>query len=288
MLSRLGLLVLSAVEHDTQTIEEETLSWVVRWDMDIIQNSLGYYAGYYYRASGLDAPKPLEPLRVGQRELRVRSLLFDVVEYIYQFSANGTSWPVAEAAVALNTVNDLNDGLSQIWTRIHSKETRSVYAGPTATQDAFSLSLCAGLTNYLSAEADTKALLQHRANFEAFWALHDESLLQVDNMFARPQAVTAQTRSGDPDRFWYDFSLSSKGRCFFVTKTGYYGLGPWIMKAGDECHVLNEARVPFVLRKAADVPAYKVIGESYVHGIMHGELIREVESMAGWNETVLI
>ena len=43
MLQKLGLEVLPAVEHDETTILEDSPSWVVRWDTDIIQNSMGDY-----------------------------------------------------------------------------------------------------------------------------------------------------------------------------------------------------------------------------------------------------
>jgi len=73
---------------------------------------------------------------------------------------------------------------------------------------------------------------------------------------------------GDADSFWFDMSLSCEGRCFFVTENG-----PWIMKVGDECLILDGARVPFVVREAEFEPR-RLLGEVYVHGMMHGELVQ--------------
>ncbi|KAF9636440.1 Heterokaryon incompatibility [Lasiodiplodia theobromae] len=88
---------------------------------------------------------------------------------------------------------------------------------------------------------------------------------------------------GDADRYteamYYCFCL----RRFFVTKKGYIGIGPACMQEGDKVCVLSGAIVPFILR--SDGAEHKLVGEAYVHGIMHGEayqstLIKET-SIAG-------
>lgn len=72
----------------------------------------------------------------------------------------------------------------------------------------------------------------------------------------------------------YLFDRAVKGvqgdRRMFRTKDGYVGLGPENVKYGDEIWIVEGARVPFVLRGNRD--RHRVVGEAYVHGIMHGEL----------------
>ncbi|OCK72955.1 hypothetical protein K432DRAFT_340879, partial [Lepidopterella palustris CBS 459.81] len=67
------------------------------------------------------------------------------------------------------------------------------------------------------------------------------------------------------------------GRKFFVTKRGYFGLAPKEAKTGDRITVLFGLDVPLVCRKKED-SGYKVVGESYVHGLMEGELIEKWEN----------
>lgn len=64
-----------------------------------------------------------------------------------------------------------------------------------------------------------------------------------------------------------------EGRAFFVTREGFMGLGPADARVGDKVCVLWGGHVPFVLREMeGEGPSHHVvIGESYVHGFMHGE-----------------
>lgn len=83
------------------------------------------------------------------------------------------------------------------------------------------------------------------------------------------------------------FFLASTNRRFFVTSDKLFGIGPKDMQVGDEIHVLTGARVPFVMRrieKAQDAATVelvegdgldlqRMIGETYVHGLMSGEAL---------------
>ncbi|VUC32491.1 unnamed protein product [Clonostachys rosea] len=74
---------------------------------------------------------------------------------------------------------------------------------------------------------------------------------------------------------------ASWNREFFITDNGYMGIGPVGVRPGDEVWSLIGGHVPFVLRPSshgngtASVKCYKLVGESYVHGIMDGELWAE-------------
>ncbi|KAJ4310661.1 hypothetical protein N0V94_008334 [Neodidymelliopsis sp. IMI 364377] len=65
---------------------------------------------------------------------------------------------------------------------------------------------------------------------------------------------------------------------FFVTKSGYMGIGPERTRAGDQVWVFHGGNVPFVMRKVGkeeegDGPLLKLVGDAYVHGIMDGEAL---------------
>lgn len=83
-------------------------------------------------------------------------------------------------------------------------------------------------------------------------------------------------------------------RRFFVTRDGRYGLGPWNLKKGDTLCVLFGGQTPFILRqvtgrrakfssldnKADAVKYYRVIGETYVDGVMYydGSMENDIRS----------
>jgi len=65
-------------------------------------------------------------------------------------------------------------------------------------------------------------------------------------------------------------------RDFFATQDGRFGIGPRSLDKGDEIWLLEGGRTPFILRNN------RMIGEAYVHGIMHGEaLTPEVAARVG-------
>ena len=79
-------------------------------------------------------------------------------------------------------------------------------------------------------------------------------------------------------------------RALFITEKGFIGLGPDRCKAGDFVGVLAGADVPFLLESRASTrkDAYCLIGEAYVHGVMHGEAVRLIEDgESAWKHIVL-
>ena len=86
------------------------------------------------------------------------------------------------------------------------------------------------------------------------------------------------------------FYSACRHRAFFITANGYFGVGRRDASVGDEIHILSGTHVPFILRREvderssiedevmmgtrndedADMPLYRMVGETYVHGIMKG------------------
>jgi hypothetical protein len=59
---------------------------------------------------------------------------------------------------------------------------------------------------------------------------------------------------------------------FVVTKMGFVGVVPNMADIGDAVTILKGGLVPFILRKSVERPgAFRLVGECYIHGIMHGE-----------------
>jgi hypothetical protein len=73
------------------------------------------------------------------------------------------------------------------------------------------------------------------------------------------------------------FSISPYRRVF-LTSDKQLGLCPESTLPGDFVYIIAGARTPFILRKAfenGDDTKFELIGEAYVHGLMHGEVLED-------------
>jgi hypothetical protein len=64
-------------------------------------------------------------------------------------------------------------------------------------------------------------------------------------------------------------------RKLFWTGKGYLGMSPRISEKDDEIWLIQGCRVPLVLRKSARQGEYELLGDSYMHGAMYGDLFDE-------------
>ncbi len=60
---------------------------------------------------------------------------------------------------------------------------------------------------------------------------------------------------------------------FFCTREGFMGLGPLSLEAGDSIWLIPGSEVLFVLRENPVTNRFELIGDCYVHGLMHGEAV---------------
>ena len=76
---------------------------------------------------------------------------------------------------------------------------------------------------------------------------------------------------------------ATKNRCLIITDKGYVGLSPSMTEAGDVVAILEGAETPFILRPTADEGVFRLLGDCYLHGVMHGELVstKELEGRMG-------
>ena len=95
----------------------------------------------------------------------------------------------------------------------------------------------------------------------------------VRYMSAPPAGVTKEL----PPKITSRILLLTGGRRLFTTRKGYIGLAPEGAENGDQVWVLCGGRQPLVLRGRGDLnrQEYILLGDSYVHGIMNGNLSRK-------------
>lgn len=64
-----------------------------------------------------------------------------------------------------------------------------------------------------------------------------------------------------------------KKRRLFKTRCGYLGTGSRSLRPGDEIWILHRGGLPFVLRRQQKFGHFRLIGEAFVYGVMHGETL---------------
>ncbi|KAI0469784.1 heterokaryon incompatibility protein-domain-containing protein [Xylariaceae sp. FL0804] len=80
---------------------------------------------------------------------------------------------------------------------------------------------------------------------------------------------------------FFRWAARSKKRRFIVTERGYFGLGPREATVGDEVLLLRGHQAPVLARKDQ---RRRIVGDSYVHGIMYGEAFEEDRCQIMWFE----
>jgi hypothetical protein len=99
------------------------------------------------------------------------------------------------------------------------------------------------------------------------------TIKQVSDTTNKSRVSTTYHRTERMPTFKARLADVKRGHRMFRTTNHYLGLGPISSSLGDEVWILKGARTPFVLRRRKD-GRHQVIGECYVHGIMHGEAVQ--------------
>jgi hypothetical protein len=105
------------------------------------------------------------------------------------------------------------------------------------------------------------------------WTIHDLVL-------ERSESLEVIEAPHDMQQRWFDVLAGTNrimgGRRFLTTQQGYVGWAPRFTRKGDKIFVLLGCRTPVILRPQGDT--FQLIGECYIHGIMYGEVIDELEA----------
>jgi hypothetical protein len=84
-------------------------------------------------------------------------------------------------------------------------------------------------------------------------------------------------RSGRSDVFIYEGDLYyTHNRRFTITESGRFGLVTRFAELNDVCCICPGMKVPLILRPRED-GRYGLVGDSYIHGVMAGEIMEQLE-----------
>jgi len=123
------------------------------------------------------------------------------------------------------------------------------------------------------------------ANLLALWPTSDElkfthKFLSIPVLVAVGVEVTASEMPITEILSFRSKMTVATQRRMIRTKDGLVGLVPELARKGDFVCLFKGGMVPLVMRKVGS--RWTLIGDSYVHGIMHGDAFEETKCKTMW------
>lgn len=270
--------VLSCVDHkpDSPSLSGQRPSWVPRWDEDWYTYWLGY-PSMWYRAGGNTPARFNATISDNGAVLLIQGIILDTVTW------HSPAFEDEE----LKPENQLTKApVQELWRQLQQLLEQSPrYEDP---EYAFSLAIAAGRAadegpaednpeTHQSVYAEYKKLIN--------WDQHGEEASRMKKK--RPEMSSKSSETSlqiDARMYVANQRRAMHNRRFFLTSTGYMGIGHRALGVGDTCVVVKGANVPFILRKGGGGEdkkemnqktspkphPWRLISESYIQGIMRG------------------
>ena len=125
------------------------------------------------------------------------------------------------------------------------------------------------------AEADTTSSFPTCASIDRFWNDRYQEIQATSGLDAMQEIFK--------DAYSYFNGLRNflPFRRFFITQSGYMGIGAQSLTIGDSIWLVRGSGEPWILRENDECRGtYRFVGTAYVHGIMDGELVESLEKKA--------
>lgn len=269
--------VLSCVQYDSLVDlgDGDVPSWVPLWDRGRWIRTLGV-PWLWYQAGG--STSVFQACIQDDKSLAIRGVVFDEVRWVSKrMYQRDFEIPTAAASA------DGKHFVESLWEEVSQFTIDPANMSSAKRRDNFSLTLVAGFTGENPAEDD---ISQHRANFLAHRHAREFEDATADGK--ELDETSESIENGDHAQFYDDCGFFCDNRIFICTKAGRFGLAPWLAQPGYLCCVFPGAKVPFILRAMEETSGYKLIGESYIHGIMRGEAIEMAKEGKFKEDIVLV
>lgn len=253
-------------------------SWVPDWTLeDSATKDIYWQSGHAehlqdYNAAG---DLPFELHNINRNLLVVNGMTFDAISRVGLSMFYDIDKPYEAGPVLHNWESGIANFEKEMGV---SKD----YAGGGLWKDAYWQTLCADLIAHL--EVTLRGFLPQdqllKVCLELFkvyrvWSGLSNTLIGHDkDAFANPATDPTQPKAFGQIMF---FVRGIQTRRLFLTQKGYLGLGPRSLRPGDEIRLLAGGKTPFVMRPSKTiisgqhVSSCYLIGDAYIHGIMHGE-----------------
>jgi hypothetical protein len=119
---------------------------------------------------------------------------------------------------------------------------------------------------------------QHSLDFAGAyhdWKMYLQTALTTTN---EPSRKPQSSKSRDGIQFANVYTSMSRRRRLFVTKDGKVGFGPSNLQIGDQLVVIFFCPTPYLIRGKHMTENWEFVGETYVHGLMNGEVLELIDN----------
>ena len=180
-----------------------------------------------------------------------------------------------------------NATIFKSWYRMANTLSGVEYSTGGTLENAFWRTICADIMPHAPDPAklepepyknDLRAVDKDYQVYRLWW--HEVEATSQIHARSRIEFMDGLSIKSSVSAFDYQVSYSTLFRRFFISEKGCIGLAPVGAEPGDRISVLFGGRVPYILREnQTDNPSnWTFIGDSYVHGIMDGEVIEKLEA----------
>ncbi|KAF2651694.1 hypothetical protein K491DRAFT_719585 [Lophiostoma macrostomum CBS 122681] len=148
----------------------------------------------------------------------------------------------------------------------------------TLDEDEFTFNLVQGYP----LDSNWNNLEQHRASFDAYRRI-------ARSLLGRTSAhSSAFNPPVDVIHLAVTMAEHTTGKRLFLTENGRIGLAPGgALEIGDKCFIFLGVSVPLILKQSKK-GRYKLVSECYIHDIMNGRLVEQMEAGKYTTERVLL
>jgi hypothetical protein len=274
--------------HNNESVKGTTLrrdsafpSWVPRWDKFWLQYSI-CLPDYWYRAGGLE--RNFNAAVQTDKSLLLPVIIFDHLVWTSNIldennlALDPDSWDEDTGAADKPFIDLLFTRVQQAFNKhCHDRYSEVVSTSTKSIEDAFSLTM---VRQYPTKKEFN--LVEHQRNSKAYLQAARQLVAKHSTSTRKRMRGTARKwltsfRSGRSDVFIYEGDLYyTHNRRFTITESGRFGLVTRFAELNDVCCICPGMKVPLILRPRED-GRYGLVGDSYIHGVMAGEVMEQLE-----------
>jgi hypothetical protein len=240
------------------------------------------YYDYWYRAGGLE--RNFNAAVQPDKSLLLPAIIFDHLTWTSNtlhddnLKLNHDQWDKDTRAANKPFIDLLFTQVQQAFNKhCHDRYSEVVSTSTKSIEDAFSLTL---VQQYPHEEEFN--LVEHQRYFKAYLQAARQLVAKHSTSTRKRMRGTVRKwltslRSGSSDAFTHEGELCyTDNRRFAITESGRFGLVDRLAELNDVCCICPGMKVPLILRPRED-GRYGLVGNSYIHGVMAGEVMEQLE-----------
>ncbi|PMD15427.1 HET-domain-containing protein [Hyaloscypha hepaticicola] len=264
------LLLTKVDHHSKECIDGITLggegafpSWVPRWDTGGRQYPI---ANPFRRDSAGGWEKKFDATAQIDKSLLLPAIIFDFVVWTSDvideknITLDPDTWSEETKKAQEPCIESLFIRVQQAFT-LHCYDRYSEPLSAMMVEEDFIATMVKNEPGSSNHQRSYKAYLQ------AVRQLFDTSTLQTQTNYAQ------EYPAGSSPFEFQDQASYAHNRRFAITKSGRFGLAPFLAEPNDVCCICPGMEVPLILRPRED-GRYGLVGDSYVLGVMEGQIIQ--------------